>query len=188
MITLLVKTKRLLPRACRNFSMSDKFVYPVIDSDRKHFDFSQFHSNSNSDYAQALNEIKSGRKTSHWIWYIFPQLGLHGNSGMSKHFGLKSLEEAEAYLQDPVLGQRLVEISEAALEWLRPKSTPINRLMGSSIDASKLLSCATLFSYASRGMECNGMFTELKLICEEALGTSDLDSQDFCERSMPTSG
>jgi uncharacterized protein (DUF1810 family) len=164
--------------------MSTEFTCPVINTDRTLNDFSEFYSNSNSEYATALKEIKAGRKSSHWIWYIFPQLALHGHSGMAVYFGIKSLPEGRLYLQDPVLGPRLVEITEAALVWLR-KGTNINRLMGSSVDASKLLSCATLFHFASIGTTHHGLFEELKLKCEAALGTQDTKSEHFCIQSIP---
>jgi uncharacterized protein (DUF1810 family) len=164
--------------------MSSELACPVINTDRALNDFSEFYKNSNSEYRTALKEIKAGRKSSHWIWYIFPQLALHGHSGMAVYFGIKSLPEARLYLQDPVLGPRLTEITEAALVWLR-SGTNINRLMGSSVDASKLLSCATLFHYASIGTDNNALFVELKMKCEEALSTQDTKSEQFCLQSIP---
>ena len=67
------------------------------------------------DYDQALAEIKAGRKRSHWIWYVFPQIDGLGFSSMSRRYAIKSMDEAKAYLAHPVLGKRLVEICEAAL-------------------------------------------------------------------------
>ena len=58
------------------------------------------------DYETALREIRGGRKTSHWIWYIFPQMKGLGTSGMSDYYGISDIEEAKAYLADPVLGPR----------------------------------------------------------------------------------
>ena len=68
------------------------------------------------DYAKALHEIRSGRKRSHWMWYIFPQVKGLGHSSMAEYYGISGIDEARAYLADPVLGARLVEISEALLE------------------------------------------------------------------------
>lgn len=62
-----------------------------------------------NDYEQALSEIKSGRKRSHWIWYIFPQFDGLGFSSTSKRYAIKRLEEARAYLAHPILGPRLIE-------------------------------------------------------------------------------
>jgi uncharacterized protein (DUF1810 family) len=76
---------------------------------------SRFVQAQEGDYAQALTEIRSGRKRSHWIWYIFPQLDGLGSSSMSRRYAIKSLAEAEAYLSHPILGRRLVECAEAAL-------------------------------------------------------------------------
>jgi uncharacterized protein (DUF1810 family) len=96
-------------------------------------------------YDRALSEIRSGRKASHWMWFIFPQFEGLGFSGMSKRFSIRSLAEAEAYLQHPVLGPRLIECTEAALSVEGRSATEI---FGSP-DDRKLRSCATLFAQAS---------------------------------------
>src|SRR3954468_16194519 len=67
------------------------------------------------DYETALAEIRGGRKRSHWMWYVFPQLDGLGSSPTAKQFAIKSLAEARAYLAHPVLGPRLLECAEAAL-------------------------------------------------------------------------
>src|SRR6185312_1172474 len=67
------------------------------------------------DYAEALAEIKRGRKRSHWMWYVFPQIDGLGFSSMSTRYAIKSVAEAKAYLAHPVLGPRLVECCEAVL-------------------------------------------------------------------------
>src|SRR6478672_9426657 len=67
------------------------------------------------DYAQALAEIQSGRKRSHWMWYVFPQFEGLGQSSTSQMYSIKSVAEAEAYLSHPTLGPRLRECCEAAL-------------------------------------------------------------------------
>lgn len=66
-------------------------------------------------YAMALRELQEGRKRSHWIWYIFPQLECLGHSYNSKFYGISGAQEAKAYLDNPTLGQRLREISEVIL-------------------------------------------------------------------------
>ena len=96
------------------------------------------------DYKQALQEIRRGRKQSHWIWYIFPQLEALGRSGTAKYYGIRDLEEAKAYLAEPTLRSRLIEISEALLEL--PESDP-RRVMGYPDDL-KLRSSMTLFAAA----------------------------------------
>lgn len=96
------------------------------------------------DYEQALKEIRNGRKVSHWIWYIFPQLRGLGKSYMSDYYGIRDLDEAKAFLQDPYLGKHLQEISEALLNLDNDNATQI---MGRQ-DDMKLKSSMTLFACA----------------------------------------
>ncbi len=96
------------------------------------------------DYEQALREIRAGRKRSHWIWYIFPQLKELGYSDTAKFYGIRDLEEAKAYLAEPVLRERLIRISEALLAL--PDSDP-GAVMGYPDDL-KLRSSMTLFMAA----------------------------------------
>ena len=79
-------------------------------------DLTHFRTAQEGTYAQALAEISAGRKRSHWMWYVFPQLRGLGRSQMADRYGLADLDETRAYLADPVLGPRLREISEALLE------------------------------------------------------------------------
>ena len=97
-----------------------------------------------ADYTVALEEIRGGRKRSHWIWYIFPQLKGLGRSSMSDYYGLEGLEEARAYLADPLLKNRLLEIT-GALASLEEKNA--SRVFGFP-DELKVCSCMTLFSLA----------------------------------------
>jgi uncharacterized protein (DUF1810 family) len=97
------------------------------------------------DYQQALNEIRSGRKRSHWMWYVFPQFHGLGFSSTSRHYSIKSRAEAEAYLQHPLLGPRLQECTEAALG---VNGRGAFDIFGSP-DDMKLRSCATLFASVS---------------------------------------
>ncbi|RZK26678.1 MAG: DUF1810 domain-containing protein, partial [Hymenobacter sp.] len=94
------------------------------------------------DYATALAEIKAGRKRSHWIWYIFPQIQSLGFSETARYYGIRDAAEAEAYLQHPVLGSRLRKISQALLTLPGSNATSI---MGSPDDL-KLRSSMTLFA------------------------------------------
>lgn len=93
-------------------------------------------------YDIALAEIKSGRKQSHWMWYIFPQIQGLGFSEMSKRYAIKDLAEAEAFLQHPLLGNRLVAICKALLTL---ESNDAYAIFGSP-DEAKLKSSMTLFS------------------------------------------
>jgi uncharacterized protein (DUF1810 family) len=96
-------------------------------------------------YEQALAEIRSGRKRSHWMWFIFPQYDGLGFSSTSKLYAIRSVAEARAYLNHPVLGTRLVECCEAVLQ-IEGRSA---REIFGSPDDLKLRSCATLFARVS---------------------------------------
>lgn len=109
------------------------------------YDFSKFLDAQADDYPAALREIKSGRKTSHWIWYIFPQLAALGRSPTAKFYGISSLDEARAYLANETLASRLKEISQALLDL---QTTNAEIVMGSHVDALKLKSSMTLFALA----------------------------------------
>jgi uncharacterized protein (DUF1810 family) len=99
-------------------------------------------------YERALSEIRSGRKRSHWMWFIFPQYDGLGFSSISKHYAIRSVAEAEAYLRHPVLGPRLVECCEAAVS---VEGLSAADVFGSPDDL-KLRSCVTLFAaVAPRG-------------------------------------
>jgi uncharacterized protein (DUF1810 family) len=101
----------------------------------------------------ALRELERGRKAGHWIWYIFPQLAGLGRSPMAIHYGIADAEEAAAYLRDPALGERLVRAAAAVRAHLAgPRPPPLNELMGSEIDARKLISCMTLFGHVAAAM------------------------------------
>jgi len=79
------------------------------------FGLSRFTSAQDGVYDRVLEELKSGRKKSHWMWYIFPQIDGLGYSATSKHYAIKCMEEAQAYLNHPVLGPRLLECADAVL-------------------------------------------------------------------------
>ena len=96
-------------------------------------------------YLVALNEIKNGRKQSHWMWYIFPQIKGLGMSETSRYYGIDGEEEAKAYLDNEILGSRLREITSELLKL--NIDNPVN-IFG-TIDAMKLKSSMTLFDYVS---------------------------------------
>ncbi len=96
-------------------------------------------------YDRALAEIKSGRKSSHWMWFIFPQIAGLGYSTISRQYAIESLSEAWAFLKHPLLGPRLVEITEAVLAL---QGQTAHQIFGSPDDL-KLRSCATLFAEVS---------------------------------------
>ena len=92
-------------------------------------------------YAQALSELRRGRKESHWMWFIFPQLGGLGRSPTARFYGIHGRNEATAYLRHPLLGPRLLECTEALLA--HPKRSA-EQILG-SVDAMKFRSSMTLF-------------------------------------------
>jgi uncharacterized protein (DUF1810 family) len=98
-------------------------------------------------YDQALAELRSGRKTSHWMWFVFPQIAGLGRSAMAQAYAIADLDEARAYLQHPVLGPRLVTAAESVLTH---RDRPAEQILG-SIDATKLRSSMTLFSQVDPG-------------------------------------
>jgi uncharacterized protein (DUF1810 family) len=97
------------------------------------------------DYDRAMSEIRSGRKRSHWMWYVFPQFDGLGFSSTSRQYAIKSVAEAEAYLRHPILGPRLLESVQAMLD-LEDRSA---RDVFGWPDDMKLRSCATLFACVS---------------------------------------
>lgn len=105
-------------------------------------DLSRFIPPQDDTYAEALAEIRAGRKTSHWMWWIFPQLAALGVSDRSRFYGLSGCSEARAYLQHPLLGPRLVEAARALLA---QRGRDAADILG-DVDAKKLRSCATLFA------------------------------------------
>ena len=109
------------------------------------FDLSRFIKSQKRDFSLALEEIRSGRKTSHWMWYIFPQLKGLGYSGMSQYYGLDGVMEAAAYMEDKTLRSNLITICQALLA-LEGKSA--DEIFGYP-DNYKLRSCMTLFLRAA---------------------------------------
>lgn len=124
----------------------DNFERKIGKTTDDPFDLQRFIDMQQTDYATALQEMKDGQKRSHWIWYIFPQLRGLGHSSYSWIYGLADTEEAKAYLDHPVLGPRLREVTQAVLTH---RGKDIANVMGSSIDAMKLLSSMTLFDAVS---------------------------------------
>ena len=108
------------------------------------YDLDRFLKAQEDSYDTALDELKAGRKRSHWIWFIFPQLAGLGQSPTSQFYGIKSLEEAAAYLRHPILGGRLHE-SLKTLQTLEEVNA--DRVFG-ELDAIKLRSSLTLFAEA----------------------------------------
>ncbi len=96
-------------------------------------------------YGDALRELRAGRKTTHWMWFVFPQVAGLGRSATAQHFAVSGLAEARAYAAHPVLGPRLRECAQALLD--QPESDAVAVL--GEVDAGKLRSSMTLFAVAA---------------------------------------
>jgi uncharacterized protein (DUF1810 family) len=130
-----------------NISLPASFWDIIGEPSAKEYDLERFLTAQASTYEDALEEIRSGRKRGHWIWYIFPQQKGLGHSYNSKYYGLEGTDEARAYLAHPVLGERLREISGALL--IHEGKKDIDSIMGSNIDVLKLQTCMNLFNRVS---------------------------------------
>ena len=101
-------------------------------------------------YGRALDELRRGRKASHWMWFVFPQIAGLGHSAMAQRYAIRSVEEARAYLAHPVLGERLRETTSAMLSHAGRSARDI---LGVTDDA-KFRSCMTLFGSAAPAEPC----------------------------------
>ena len=106
------------------------------------FDLSRFTGAQEKIYGAVLDELRSGQKQTHWMWFIFPQIIGLGHSPTSKHYAIKSIEEARAYLDHPVLGPRLTECAETVLA---VEGRSVSAIFGYP-DDMKLKSSMTLFA------------------------------------------
>ena len=134
-------------RDVKNISLPASFWDIIGGPSPVEYDLDRFLIAQEANYNDALDEIRAGRKTGHWIWYIFPQQKGLGHSYNSQYYGLDGVDEARAYLVHPVLGARLREISEALLS--HKDKRDIDAIMGSSIDVLKLQTCMNLFNRVS---------------------------------------
>jgi len=137
----------------------------------KDYDLDRFIEAHNDDYNRALNEVKSGRKLTHWMWYIFPQIAGLGMSETAKYYEIKSLDEARAYLNNELLKDHIIEISNALLELDKTDPTEVF----GDVDVLKLKSSMTLFSYVSDDEIFN------KVIDKYFNGSKDLTTVRICE-------
>jgi uncharacterized protein (DUF1810 family) len=141
---------------------------------------------ANGAWEAALAEITAGRKRGHWIWYTFPQIAGLGTSHMSQAYAIRDGDEAEEYLRDPVLSERLLDISRAAADHLR-NGVPLNTLMGSSIDAAKLVSSMTLFGEVARRLPARARTPATEALADAAdaiLAAAASQGHPRCEHTM----
>lgn len=138
---------------------------------KKVYNLDRFIEVHNDDYARALKEVANGRKLTHWMWYIFPQITGLGMSETARYYEIKSLDEARAYLNNELLKSHLIEISNALLELYT--NDPVE--VFGDVDSLKLKSSMTLFSYISD----NEIFN--KVIDKYFNGSKDLTTVRICE-------
>ena len=136
--------------------MNKSYIYYIFKI-KLIFKMDRFISMQRIEYPQAFNEIKRGRKISHWIWYIFPQIKGLGHSYMCHKYDIQSLEEAKNYLENEYLRNNLIKISK---ELLKHNNKDIKEIM--NIDDIKLLSCMTLFKEADKEVnKCGTIFQDI---------------------------
>lgn len=139
-------------------------------------------------FESALEEIRAGRKRGHWIWYVFPQLSGLGLSSMSQTYAISDAAEAVEYLHDSTLRARLLTITTAVAEQLRThEHVRLEQLMGSAIDARKLVSSLTLFSSVARQLSAHeGLeaYETLARLSEELLTIAASQGYPPCEHTL----
>jgi uncharacterized protein (DUF1810 family) len=144
---------------------------------------SRFHkaqASPTAGYNAALAEIRRGRKTSHWIWYIFPQIEGLGRSSTARAYALRNLAEACEYLRDPLLRARYEEIAGAVSKQLT-RGCSLEDLMGGSTDALKLVSSLTLFRAAARRLAVeDSTLEDFAQRCDSILGQTGAQGYPPC--------
>ena len=124
-----------------NIILPKEFVESISLDGERCYNLERFLTAHQYNYENALREITDGRKRTHWIWFIFPQLTVLGRSANAKYYGISGYDEAKAYLEHPILGARLREITRALLQHRGESAVDIF----GDIDAVKVRSCMTLF-------------------------------------------
>jgi len=141
-----------------------------------------------SGFELALSEMRAGGKRGHWIWYVFPQLSGLGHSAASRAYGIDGVAEAEEYLRDPLLRSRLLTIATAVAEHVCHGSRPsLRRLMGSSIDATKLVSSLTLFkNVATQLHDAEGLdeYASIAHVAERVLAVAADEGYPPCQFTL----
>jgi uncharacterized protein (DUF1810 family) len=136
--------------------------------------------------ATALAELRAGRKTGHWIWYVFPQLSGLGRSESSQIYGIADATEAAEYLRDPVLRGRLLSAATTVVERQRA-GVPLSHLMGAPIDVLKLVSSLTLFGLVARRLnaaEANDEYRLLADVADEILAAAESEGYPRCRYTL----
>jgi uncharacterized protein (DUF1810 family) len=140
-----------------------------------------------SGFESALSEIREGGKRTHWIWYVFPQLSGLGQSPASITYGLSGIAEASEYLRDPFLRSRLLTIASAVAEQAGQRKVSLSKLMGSSIDAKKLVSSMTLFGNLAQQLhaeEAVDEYASLARVAGEILAVAGAEGYPPCQFTL----
>ncbi|MBA3881298.1 MAG: DUF1810 family protein [Chthoniobacterales bacterium] len=150
--------------------------------------FHEAQASRSAGYDTALAEIRRGRKTSHWMWYIFPQLSGLGRSAMAEKYAIRDLAEACDYLRDPLLRARYEEITAAVSNQLA-RGIALEDLMGSHIDALKLVSSLTLFRAAAQKLAGEEpTFDSIAHLCELSLSQTAARGELPCAYTLTRCG
>ena len=147
--------------------------------------FKQAQDRPDAGFATALAELQAGRKISHWIWYIFPQLGSLGRSSTARFYGITDLSEACAYLNDALLHERLLQVTRVVADQLQ-RGAPISHLMGGETDSLKLVSSLTLFHWAAQTRAAQGGagdFSRLLAASAEVLAAAERQGFPRCRHT-----
>ena len=153
-------------------------------SDLERFKRAQDH--PHSGFATALAELRAGRKTGHWIWYVFPQLPGLGKSEVSQIYGIADVTEATDYLRDPVLRGRLLSAATTVVERQRA-GVSLPSLMGAPIDVLKLVSSLTLFGSIARRLHATEAHDEYRRLAEvsaEILAAAESGGYPPCRHTL----
>jgi uncharacterized protein (DUF1810 family) len=146
--------------------------------------FTDAQQGAQAGHAAALAEIRAGGKQGHWIWYIFPQLSGLGRSAASEQYGIAGIAEAEDYLREPVLRQRLLSAAAADAQQLR-KGQPLAATTGSEIDVLKRVSSLTLFGSVARlHARADDEYRELAGVAEEVLAAAERAGYPRCAYTL----
>lgn len=138
-------------------------------------------------FSQALAELQSTGKRTHWIWYIFPQLSGLGSSSYARAFAIEDQSEARDYLGDDLLRSRLLKATEAVRDRMN-ESMPLRRVMGSDIDALKLVSSLTLFERVAQRLPSAGEHSQFLKVVEQVLKRAEEQGYPRCAFTLKALG
>jgi uncharacterized protein (DUF1810 family) len=150
--------------------------------------FREAQNSSYKGFESALEELRTGGKSGHWIWYVFPQISGLGTSGASQTFAIDGEEEAVEFLRDSELRSRLLTIANAVAEQLRSgKAKSLRALMGSDIDAKKVVSSLTLFGQVAKKLhETEGIdtYSSIATVTDDVLAVAASQGYPPCAYTL----